>query len=241
MNRSSGGSAAGRYQFIQSTMEDRAKLLFGPNYKNIQFSEIVQETLQDENLIDGATRLKKEGIPITERNLYLMHFKGQVRFVKEILAADPKELVKSLKSWSPDDTNANESIANKTIGDYLKSLNDFSTQPIKYEDLTPSKNRYKELGRNSFKRIDKIQELDGDKRSYDILTEPTLSDYEDFNHKFEKNQYGKIIPKQHKREYKEKVSIIINNETTMLGSNNPRSGLSIPTSPDNNAFYPYTA
>jgi hypothetical protein len=60
----------------------------------------------------------------------------------------------------------------------------------------------------------------------------------------EKNQYGEIIPKkipkQEKSDNKKKVSIIINNETTMLGSTN-RSGLSIPTSPDNNAFYPYTA
>ena len=55
---------------------------------------------------------------------------------------------------------------------------------------------------------------------------------------FPNNNY--LIPPKEKSDKHSSV-IIINNGTTVYGSNNPRSGLSIPTSPDNSAFYPYSA
>ena len=223
MRRSSGGSAAGRYQFIQSTMEDRAKLLFGPNYKNIQFSESVQEALQDENLIAEAEALKSAKIPINERNLYLMHFKGQANFVKEILSADPKKLVMSLDSWRNVDTEANRSIANMTIGDYLKSLNNFSTESVKLEDLGKSKDRYKPISRGFDNRINVLQRTDTGEK-YQLTPEGFT-----------------IIPPKEKPNKGGKVSIFINAGQTILASNKQNSTLSIPTDPDNNVYYPYAA
>lgn len=40
-----GTSAVGRYQFVSGTLENRARQVFGPNYKNVIFDERTQDAL----------------------------------------------------------------------------------------------------------------------------------------------------------------------------------------------------
>ena len=249
---SSKGTAAGRYQFIRTTLKNNAALLFGPNYRNEIFSADVQEMLQNENIIEIVTSLSKAKIPITERNIYLAHFNG-IPFV--IDAMNPENIDKTLSelpSWGKTEkqraakTKSNPERAAETVRSYLEVVRKFENIPYKLEDFGDSARKFRMNpgSKRNDELITELQELYGDKRSYKILTEPTLSEYEHITGNPEKNRWDEMIPKkipkQEKSDNKKKVSIIINNETTMLGSTN-RSGLSIPTSPDNNAFYPYTA
>jgi hypothetical protein len=210
--------------------------------------------LQNENVIEIATRLKKENIPITEKNIYLAHFNG-IPFVLDVL--DPKNIDKTigeLPSWGKtaeerkQKTDSNPKRAAQTVRSYLEVVRNFESKPYKLEDFGESARRYQQNpgSKRNGEVITELQELYGDKRSYKILTNPTLSVYEDFAGKhFEKNQYGEIIPKKiiptKEKPDKQKVSIFINAGQTILASNKPNSSLSIPTDPDNNVYYPYAA
>jgi hypothetical protein len=228
--KSTGGTAAGRYQFIGQTLKNNALLLFGPNYKNIQFSEVTQELLQNENVIEIAEGLKASGIPITEKNIYMGHFNG-IPFVHDILNPKYKDkLIKDLPSWSEEKTNSNESQANTSVENYLKGVQNFENVPFKLEDFGKSLRRYAQ-NPGSTRNHGVITELQriGDKESYQLLNKPESD-----------NNYYKIIPKKDDKKGK-KVSFFINNSTTVVGSNGSRNILSMPTSPDDNVYYPYAA
>jgi len=222
---SSGGTAAGRYQFIRSTLANRAALLYGPNFRNVQFSEDVQELLQNENLIELATSLKSAKIPITEKSLYMMHFDG-LAFTKEVTnPANIDKLIKDLPSWNEGKTESNKAKAYTTVRKYLQSLSNFEDKSLNFEDFGKSVENFTARGLEDAYYKEIIRKRDKETYKFDSSV---------------RDQSYKVIPPKEKSD-KQKVSIYINNGTTVFSSNKSNSGLSIPTDPDNNVYYPYAA
>lgn len=79
-----GSSASGRYQFIESTFIDLYQRVYSRSKQRAQsawnnddrFDVIVQERLMDRLLADNAAVLQRQGQPVNDGNLYVMHVLG---------------------------------------------------------------------------------------------------------------------------------------------------------------------
>lgn len=76
-----GSSASGRYQFVEETFKNLYNRVFGAggdqawNSKR-RFDVGVQEKLMDRLLADNSAILQRQGVPVTDGNLYVMHVLG---------------------------------------------------------------------------------------------------------------------------------------------------------------------
>jgi hypothetical protein len=76
-----GSSASGRYQFVEGTFKNLYKRVYGDgadaawNSKR-RFDGAVQERLMDRLLADNAAVLQRQGVPVSDGNLYVMHVLG---------------------------------------------------------------------------------------------------------------------------------------------------------------------
>lgn len=94
-------SAAGRYQFTDSTWLAMYKRRFGG--AGLSDAQIVakkangdlQDMLMRDLTADNAAALRKAGVPVTEGNLYLAHFAGE-RGARKLHAADPEARVEDV-------------------------------------------------------------------------------------------------------------------------------------------------
>lgn len=211
--KSSGGSAVGKFQFVRSTLEATATDLYGTGWRNIIFDESAQDELQAQLLYKNAALLKKYGTNISEISLYLSHWAGPFPASK-ILKADANE--KIFKYLTPNQIDANDWVkADTTVGEFLTRLlkGRFSSKTVNLDELDKPLENPKQTHRNIIAPNGiKIGSMINDSSIRNLALKSGSSP----------------------------TTIIINNGTTVLGSNNPRSGLSIPTSPDNSAYYPYS-
>jgi hypothetical protein len=92
-------SASGRYQFTMSTWLNYYRRRYGKGeaaaaiWKK-RFDPALQEVLMDDLTRDNARLLRGAGLPVTERNLYLVHFLGPK--AEHVLHADPHAPVSEL-------------------------------------------------------------------------------------------------------------------------------------------------
>ncbi len=76
-----GSSASGRYQFIEDTFKSIYKRVYGGDAdaawnSQRRFDVQVQERLMDRLLADNAAVLQRQGVPVNDGNLYVMHVLG---------------------------------------------------------------------------------------------------------------------------------------------------------------------
>jgi hypothetical protein len=117
-------SAAGKYQFIQPTFEgvqrnnpDLPKITFDEFKKDPNAQEQYQQALRAEN----ERTLRKNNIPVTPLNGYLMHFAGASNGEALIKAKDDQPLQ---NFFSESVLNKNKLSPTMTVGQFKGSLND---------------------------------------------------------------------------------------------------------------------
>jgi hypothetical protein len=76
-----GSSASGRYQFVEGTFKSLYKRVYGEGAdaawaSNRRFDAGVQEKLMDRLLSDNVAVLRRQGVPVNDGNLYVMHVLG---------------------------------------------------------------------------------------------------------------------------------------------------------------------
>jgi hypothetical protein len=113
-----GGEAAGKYQFVPSTLAWYAGMIFGKDWRNQKFSIENQERVMDQFEETRAVELARQGVPLTKESAYLYHLKPST--VGKILKADPDVLMGQFLSEK--ERTENERIANQTVGQYRKKL-----------------------------------------------------------------------------------------------------------------------
>jgi murein DD-endopeptidase MepM/ murein hydrolase activator NlpD len=114
------GAAAGKYQFMPIAIADVGPRAFGKDWKSQKFTEENQEKMMDKLVEHNAKRLKDANIPVTDVNMYMLHFFGNTGQVKKFLATSEKEKMSTV--LGPEGSAANKSVSEMTIADYRKSL-----------------------------------------------------------------------------------------------------------------------
>lgn len=102
-------SADGLYQFTDDTFRRYYKRIYGQDLGkhppiHIKRNAEVQEKLMDALTRDNAAKLQAIGEPVTEGNLYLMHFAGEPG-ARKILKADPATPIERLLSADAIESN----------------------------------------------------------------------------------------------------------------------------------------
>jgi len=126
-----GGSAAGKYQFMPKTLEAQAKQVFGKDWENTRFSPENQDKLAQNLLNYEIDQLKRNGVPVSEAGIYMVHFIGNGGAAKQIL--DPSNNDKKMSDLFPNLKGSNnDKIANMKVSEYKKTLSDkgFSFGPM---------------------------------------------------------------------------------------------------------------
>ena len=129
--QSGAGSAAGKYQFMPSTLEAQAKQVFGKDWENTIFNPENQDKLAQNLLNYEVDQLKRNGVPVSEAGIYMVHFIGNGGAAKQIL--DPANDDKTMGDlFGTSFKNANPDIAAKKVSDYKKMLGNkgFSFGPM---------------------------------------------------------------------------------------------------------------
>lgn len=119
-NRGGAGAAAGKYQFMPITVHDRGLKVFGKEWEKEKFSEENQEKMMDSLLENSADKLKKAGVPVTDANIYLVHFTGNADLASKLSKSKDDALMNSIISKS--EILANPNVAKMTVGAYKEDL-----------------------------------------------------------------------------------------------------------------------
>jgi murein DD-endopeptidase MepM/ murein hydrolase activator NlpD len=119
-NRGGAGAAAGKYQFMPITIHDRGLKVFGKEWEKEKFSEENQEKMMDSLLENSADKLKKAGVPVTDANIYLVHFTGNADLASKLSKSKDDALMSSIISKS--ESLANPNVAKMTVGAYKEDL-----------------------------------------------------------------------------------------------------------------------
>lgn len=123
-------SAMGKYQFIASTLEERARSVFGENWRTVPFSKDNQDALNKSFIKSNAQKLTRIGVPVSTASLYMVHFSGNAEFAKNVINSSGDVKMQTL--MAPGQAKSNPGIANKTVSEYKKHLSDkgYSFAPI---------------------------------------------------------------------------------------------------------------
>lgn len=120
-----GSSAAGRYQFIESTFVGLYRRVFNVSPAEAQrawnrnrFDVAVQERLMDRLLADNAKVLENAGVTADTGNLYLAHFAGAGRAAR-LIEADPAAPVSRFFSQKEIAQNPSYLGGGKTVGEAI--------------------------------------------------------------------------------------------------------------------------
>jgi hypothetical protein len=123
-----GSSAAGRYQFIESTFVRLYQREYGVSEAAAQrawagnrFDVNVQERLMDRLLDDNAAALARAGLPADAGNLYLAHFAGAGKAV-ELLRAPRDAPVSAFFSAQAIRQNPTYLGGGKTVGEAIETI-----------------------------------------------------------------------------------------------------------------------
>ena len=129
--KSGAGSAAGKYQFMPSTLESQAKQVFGKDWQNTKFSPENQDKLAQNLLNYEVDQLKRNNVPVSEASVYMVHFLGNGGAAKQILdsANDDKKMG---DLFGANFASANPGIAAKKVSEYKDGLkkSGFSFGPL---------------------------------------------------------------------------------------------------------------
>ena len=140
------GAAMGKYQFMPQTLAGEARKVFGPWAMYQPFTEETQELLQQSLMRGNARSLMGAGLPISDANLYMLHFSGNVGMVKRIMAANDTDSMTTI--LSPAAVTANPDIAKMSVGEYKRYLaKTFNMKQITFEELTKDINISTPTGR----------------------------------------------------------------------------------------------
>lgn len=115
-NKKGMGKAAGKYQFMPSTLETQAKKVFGDKWDKTKYTADNQELLMDSLLEENAKKLKDANIPISDLTLYAMHFTGSLKQSRKIYEDPPETPMKNILTREAQE--ANPRIAKMTLGEY---------------------------------------------------------------------------------------------------------------------------
>lgn len=149
-NRAGAGAAAGKYQFMPITIHDRGLKVFGKDWEKEKFSEENQEKMMDSLLENAADKLKKAGLPVTDANIYLVHFTGNTDLASKLSKSKDDVLMGDVMSDSA--KLANPNIAKMTVGEYKENLKEKTGFDFKEIDLaakptaTPTATRVRDIG-----------------------------------------------------------------------------------------------
>jgi murein DD-endopeptidase MepM/ murein hydrolase activator NlpD len=135
-----GGAAAGKYQFIPTTLQDQAQQVFGKDWANTKFSPENQDKLAKNLLEYEVKQLTSRGIEPSEAAIYMVHFLGNGGAAKLIL--DPSNDDKLMGKLFPGQLNSsnNDTISKMTVAQYKDFLDKkgFSFGPMKESQGMPA-------------------------------------------------------------------------------------------------------
>jgi murein DD-endopeptidase MepM/ murein hydrolase activator NlpD len=135
-----GGAAAGKYQFIPTTLQDQAQQVFGKDWANTKFSPENQDKLAKNLLEYEVKQLTSRGIEPSEAAIYMVHFLGNGGAAKLIL--DPSNDDKLMGKLFPEQLNSsnNDTISKMTVAQYKDFLDKkgFSFGPMKESQGMPA-------------------------------------------------------------------------------------------------------
>ena len=101
------------------------------NYFNdyLIFDEKTQEEINESFVINNGEKLKKAGLPVTDANLYMMHFFGNTTQTGMVLSANDNDSMKPILDYWHNQgkqkaipSKENALIASMTVGEYKKYL-----------------------------------------------------------------------------------------------------------------------
>jgi hypothetical protein len=133
--KSGAGAAMGKYQFMPNTLRGQANKLFGPWAMYQPFSEENQELLQQSLMRGNARSLMNANLPITDANLYLMHFFGNTRQASMVINGKDSDSMSDI--LGPAGSRANPGIAKMTVGEYKRKhlASTFNMKQVTYDEL----------------------------------------------------------------------------------------------------------
>lgn len=115
------GKASGKYQFMPNTLKGLATATFGENWETVQYSPENQEKLMDVFVAGNAKALQKDGLPVSDASLYMMHFFGNTKQTAMVLDERNNDVLMK-EILGPAGTTANPSVAAMTVGEYKQKL-----------------------------------------------------------------------------------------------------------------------
>ena len=128
-----GGAAAGKYQFMPTTLQDQAQKVFGKDWASTKFSPENQDKLAKNLLEYEVKQLTSRGVEPSEAAIYMVHFLGNGGAAKMIL--DPSNDDKLMGKLFPGQLNSsnNDTISKMTVAQYKDFLDKkgFSFGPMK--------------------------------------------------------------------------------------------------------------
>ena len=135
-----GGAAAGKYQFMPTTLQDQAQKVFGKDWASTKFSPENQDKLAKNLLEYEVKQLTSRGIEPSEAAIYMVHFLGNGGAAKMIL--DPSNDDKLMGKLFPGQLNSsnNDAISKMTVAQYKDFLDKkgFSFGPMKESQGMPA-------------------------------------------------------------------------------------------------------
>ena len=118
----SAGKAAGKYQFMPTTLQEYSKKLWPTTWETMKFDAPTQEALKQEyekNIVSGIKKHTK--LPITEQLIRFTHMVGpNSESIDKFAKATDTEKMANIMSESA--KHANQDVAKLTVGAYRASL-----------------------------------------------------------------------------------------------------------------------
>jgi hypothetical protein len=232
--KSGAGAAMGKYQFMPGTLTEHVKKVFGPKGMDQLFSEENQELLMQSLLQQNAKKLMTAGIPLTDANLYLMHFFGNATQASMVINGKDSDSMGAILDyfWEKKDDNykskykrpsvANPYIAKLTVDEYKKLLaKSFNYKEVTYKMLTESAT-FPTLNDN-----ENSNPTDSERRQSNIQK---ASQVLINNNPILRNMINNENAKN------DNVNVNINAPTSVINKQNPKQSISKPTSSDKPAI-----
>jgi hypothetical protein len=206
--KSGAGAAMGKYQFMPRTLAEQVNKVFGPWGMYQPFSEENQELLQQSLMRGNAKALMNSKLPITDANLYLMHFFGNTKQASMVINGKDSDSMADI--LGPAGSKANPDVAKLTVGEYKKSYlaKSFNMKEITYKELTEDKS------------LPNVQDATiNDKTTGKVIDDSSVE-----------NAELKKLMRQND------TLVNINAPTTVIKKQNPKQIVRKPTSPDKPAI-----